>query len=58
MADQVDKVFQMFYRGSDRSWGSGLGLYIAKETASTLRGQLTLTSEYGKGSVFTVALPL
>jgi two-component system, sensor histidine kinase len=58
MADQVDKVFQMFYRGSDRSWGSGLGLYIAKETASTLQGQLTLTSEHGKGSAFTVALPL
>jgi two-component system, sensor histidine kinase len=57
-ADQIEKVFQMFYRGSDRSWGAGLGLYIAKETASALQGHLTLTSAYGTGSTFTVALPI
>jgi signal transduction histidine kinase len=56
--DQLGKVFQMFYRASDRSWGSGLGLYIAKETANALGGQLKLTSVYGKGSLFTLELPL
>jgi signal transduction histidine kinase len=56
--EQLDKVFQMFYRGSDRSWGSGLGLYIAKETAIALGGHLKVTSVHGKGSLFTIELPI
>ncbi len=52
------RAFEMFYRGSDKSEGSGLGLYIAKESAGKIKGSLTLQSEEGKGSLFTLVLPI
>jgi signal transduction histidine kinase len=52
-----DRIFEMFYRANDTAAGSGLGLYIAKEAADKLRSTITFTSEYGKGSVFTLSLP-
>jgi signal transduction histidine kinase len=51
------RIFEMFYRANDSSVGSGLGLYIAKETAEKLEITITFESEYGKGSVFTVSMP-
>jgi signal transduction histidine kinase len=56
--DQLKKVFQMFYRGSDQSSGPGLGLYIAQETANALEGEVKVASRYGEGSIFTIELPL
>jgi two-component system, sensor histidine kinase len=53
----TEKIFEMFYRGNDRSWGSGLGLYIARETVKNLHGDLQVVSRQGEGSVFTVVLP-
>jgi two-component system, sensor histidine kinase len=50
------KIFDMFYRATENAKGSGLGLYIAKEAASRIHGQISVRSEYGKGSVFTVEL--
>ncbi|MBR9999183.1 MAG: PAS domain-containing protein [Cyclobacteriaceae bacterium] len=55
--EQLTKIFDMFYRASEKSTGSGLGLYIVKEMTGKLNGQIQVTSEYGKGSVFTVTLP-
>jgi signal transduction histidine kinase len=59
---QQKKIFDRFYRvNSDRSrhtGGSGLGLAIAKAIALTHYGSLTVQSELGKGSTFTVQLPL
>jgi signal transduction histidine kinase len=52
------RIFEMFYRANDSSAGSGLGLYIAKETADKLNSTITFESEYGRGSVFTVSMPL
>jgi signal transduction histidine kinase len=56
------RIFDRFYRvNSDRSrhtGGSGLGLAIAKAIALTHHGSLTVQSELGKGSIFTVQLPL
>jgi signal transduction histidine kinase len=57
MPEHQDKVFNMFYRGSDRVTGSGLGLFITKEAVSKLGGSVELKSEYGEGSRFTVRLP-
>ena len=51
------KIFEMFYRASDRSGGSGLGLYIAKESAQKIGATISLKSEYGKGSIFTIEVP-
>jgi signal transduction histidine kinase len=51
------KVFNMFYRVSTNSIGSGLGLYIVKETVDKLQGAIELRSEPGKGSEFSIHLP-
>ena len=52
------RVFEMFYRGNIRSQGSGLGLYIAKSVVSKIQGDISFKSEYGKGSIFTVKIPV
>ncbi len=51
------KVFDMFYRVSKDSIGSGLGLYIVKECVTKLMGTITIVSEVGKGTEFHVELP-
>jgi signal transduction histidine kinase/ligand-binding sensor domain-containing protein len=56
-AEQTDMIFDMFYRGSEQSQGSGLGLYIVKETVQKLKGRITVTSVLGKGSTFDVWVP-
>jgi signal transduction histidine kinase len=52
-----EKIFNMFYRASTQSDGTGLGLYIVKEAISKLNGSIVLASEKDKGSIFTVRLP-
>ncbi|MEQ8572577.1 MAG: ATP-binding protein, partial [Fulvivirga sp.] len=37
--------------------GSGLGLYIVKDTIDKLGGQVQVFSEYGKGTTFTISVP-
>ena len=54
--DVQNKIFNMFFRGHHRSSGSGLGLYIAKEAAEKMGGNILVKSEYGKGATFTVEL--
>lgn len=60
--DKQAHIFDRFYRvNSDRSrqtGGAGLGLAIAKAIAEAHRGSLNVHSELGKGSTFTVRLPL
>jgi signal transduction histidine kinase len=53
-----DKIFNMFYRASDKSEGSGLGLYIAKEMVEKLNGQIRMESKLDQGTSFFVELPL
>ena len=53
----VDKVFEMFYRASESSYGSGLGLYIVKNAVSKLRGTIQLKSALNEGTKFTVEIP-
>ena len=50
------KIFDMFYRASSNSKGSGLGLYIVKETLTRIGGSIEIDSEFGRGSAFTVEL--
>lgn len=50
-------IFNMFYRGSERSIGSGLGLYVAKKAAERLKGKISFHRE-PEGTCFTVSVPL
>jgi PAS domain S-box-containing protein len=52
-----DKIFDMFFRVSKKSVGSGLGLYIVKETIEKLDGEIGLTSEKDKGTEFKILIP-
>ena len=54
--DNLDKIFDMFYRGSLDSNGSGLGLYIAKESAHNIGGSIQVESKVNKGSKFILVL--
>ncbi len=60
--DAKDKVFERFYRvGKDRSrdtGGTGLGLAIARAAINAHGGTIKLYSESGKGTTFTVRLPI
>ncbi|TAE49672.1 MAG: PAS domain S-box protein [Bacteroidetes bacterium] len=51
------KVFEMFFRGNAQSKGSGLGLYIVKNSVSKLRGSIELHPREGGGTRFDVILP-
>jgi signal transduction histidine kinase len=58
IAPEIQKrVFDMFYRGNESSQGSGLGLYIVKESISKLAGSIHLNSHPRKGSTFTFTVP-
>lgn len=48
----------MFYRGTERSKGSGLGLYIVKETIEKMKGSIRVESIEGEGTSFIVKLPV
>ncbi len=56
-ANQLKKIFSMFYRATEKSTGSGLGLFIVKETLSVLGGKIKVDSEPGVGSKFKVSIP-
>jgi len=51
------KIFDMFYRGNESSQGSGLGLYIVKETLAKLSGNIQLCSAPRQGSTFSISVP-
>lgn len=53
----INKVFDMFFRGNERTQGSGLGLYIAREAAEKMGGKIYVESAYGKGTTFILELP-
>lgn len=60
--EEQEKVFDKFFRSGNPEVqdvvGTGLGLSLAREIARLHRGELTLASELGEGSVFTTTLPV
>ncbi len=55
--DHINNVCQMFYRATDDGAGSGLGLYIVKETMDKLNGSINIESEEGKGTKVKLEIP-
>jgi signal transduction histidine kinase len=53
----IHKIFQLFFRGSEKSTGTGIGLYVVNEVLSKMGGTVDVTSEPGKGTAFTLSLP-
>ncbi|MEL7340153.1 MAG: PAS domain-containing sensor histidine kinase, partial [Bacteroidota bacterium] len=51
------RVFEMFYRGTTKSKGSGLGLYIVKSAIEKLQGTCELHSQEGIGTTINFTLP-
>ncbi len=53
----MDKIFEMFYRATLDSYGSGLGLYIAKQVIEKLEGSISVESKSRVGTTFTINIP-
>ena len=57
--EQIAHAFDRFYQGvPDQARGTGLGLALAKELVSCHAGQITVSSQPGRGTCFEVTLPL
>jgi len=56
-AQYLDKIFDMYFRAHNNLKGTGLGLYIVKDTIDRLRGTIEVESEPGKGTAFHISIP-
>jgi two-component system sensor histidine kinase AtoS len=55
-AERLTQIFEPLY--TTKPGGTGLGLYIVKEVVRAHRGQVTVESQVGHGTTFTLTLPL
>jgi signal transduction histidine kinase len=55
--EHISNLGKMFYRATDEGAGSGLGLYIVKETVEKLNGSLAIESEEGQGTTVKFEIP-
>ncbi|MBX2917427.1 MAG: hybrid sensor histidine kinase/response regulator [Cyclobacteriaceae bacterium] len=53
----MPRIFEMFFRATDRSDGAGLGLYIVREAVEKLKGTIRAESVYGEGTTFYITIP-
>ncbi|MEX2335730.1 MAG: HAMP domain-containing sensor histidine kinase [Fulvivirga sp.] len=53
----LGKIFDMFFRASEKAEGSGLGLYIVKDIVAKLGAEISVESEVDKGTTFTIKIP-
>ncbi|EFA1464219.1 aerobic respiration two-component sensor histidine kinase ArcB [Escherichia coli] len=59
--DELDKIFAMYYQvkdshGGKPATGTGIGLAVSRRLAKNMDGDITVTSEQGKGSTFTLTI--
>jgi|GEM_PF-2358348 len=54
--EDLDKVWDMFYQSSKFNFGSGLGLYIAREVAKNIGADIRIKSAFGEGTTLTIIL--
>lgn len=55
--ENLNKIFDMFYRATEQSDGSGIGLYIVKNAVEKLGGSIFVESKFGFGTTFRLILP-
>jgi signal transduction histidine kinase len=59
---EQERIFEKFYRADPQLsrgvGGTGLGLYICRELVQRMGGEIEVESEPGKGSTFTIELPV
>jgi PAS domain S-box-containing protein len=55
--DHQARIFDMFYRATENTDGSGLGLYIVKQTVERMKGKISLKSQYGQMTQFEIVIP-
>jgi PAS domain S-box-containing protein len=55
--ESLARIFEMFYRATEQSDGSGIGLYIVKNAVEKLGGQINVASKPGQGTRFNILLP-
>jgi signal transduction histidine kinase len=53
----ISKIFNMFYRATEKTPGTGLGLYIVKQILEKMEGKISVQSVYLSGTTFTVEFP-
>ena len=56
--EETNMVFNKYYRSNNDNKGTGIGLFIVKETIEKLGGKIFLDSKFGEGTKITVTLPL
>ena len=54
---KLPHIFDMFYRATEKSEGSGLGLYIVKKVADKLEASILVESQELEGTTFKVTIP-
>lgn len=55
--ENLGRIFEMFYRATEQSDGSGIGLYIVKNAVEKLNGIIDVVSKPGAGTTFIIQLP-
>jgi len=53
----IDRITNMFYRGSEKSIGNGLGLFMVKKALEVLHGKMEIDSEPNVMTTFTIKIP-
>jgi two-component system sensor histidine kinase/response regulator len=56
-ADNLEKIYLMFYKVSKHSQGSGIGMYIVRDAIEKLHGSIKIESEEGVGTKFIIKVP-
>ena len=55
--EHLEKIFDLFHRATSAAQGTGIGLFIVKDTIERLDGKIEVQSEIGKGTTFRIQIP-
>ncbi len=56
-SEYLPKIFDMFYRATEKAEGSGLGLYIVKQALDKIKGKVRIESIYNQGTTIFLKIP-